>query len=75
MEDLQQIIVNEHIGDLRREAESLRLERDVANRTRDGDGREGSAAGPEPDRQGARVRLGHWLIDVGSAVAGHRQQA
>jgi hypothetical protein len=74
MEDLQQMIVNEHIGDLRREAESIRTERRVNHRTRDGDGGKGSETVPEGDREGARVRLGHWLIGVGIAVAGHRQQ-
>jgi hypothetical protein len=58
MQDLQQIIVNEHIGDLRREAEAQRSERRMRHRTREG------------DSEGARVRLGHWLIGVGTAVAG-----
>jgi hypothetical protein len=67
MEESQQIFVNEHIDDLRREAESLRSERRVRHRTRDGDG-SGTAAHTDP--RGARVRLGHWLIGIGTAVAG-----
>jgi hypothetical protein len=56
MEDLHQMIVNERIGDLRREAESIRIERRVRDGTHTGDG--------------ARVRLGNWLIGVGLAVSG-----
>ena len=66
MEDLRRIVVNEHLADLRREADALRATRRVPYHTRDGD--------PEciegPDDQPARVRLGHWLIGVGIAVAG-----
>ena len=67
MDQFQQIFVNEHIDDLRREAESLRSERRVRHRSRDGDG-SGTAA--QTPRRGARVRLGLWLIGIGSAVAG-----
>lgn len=67
MEESQQIFVNEHIDDLRREAEALRSERRVRHRTRYGDG---SPTTAQADRRGARVRLGHWLIGVGRAVAG-----
>jgi hypothetical protein len=63
MEDLHQMIVNERIGDLRREAESLRIER----RARDGTPADGTRTG-----DGARVRLGNWLIGVGLAVSGSR---
>ncbi len=58
MQDQQMIIVNEHINDLRREAEARRGARRMRHRTRDGDG------------EGARVRIGRWLIGVGLAVAG-----
>ena len=63
MEDLHQMIVNEHIGDLRREAESLRIERRA---------RDGTRAGANATRtgDGPRVRLGNWLIGVGVAVSG-----
>lgn len=71
MDNIQQVIVNEHIEDLRREAESLRAERRMRHPTGDGD-RAGGAANA-PDRP-ARVRLGHWLIGVGMAVAGPRQR-
>ena len=69
MEDLQQIVVGDHIDELYREADALRavrLERD-------------HSPGPLDARPGvpgrnartpARVRVGRWLIGVGSAVAG-----
>lgn len=63
MEDLRQMIVNEHIGDLRREAESLRMER----RARDGTS---ARANGTQVGDGARVRVGNWLISVGVAVSG-----
>lgn len=69
MEDLQKIIVDDHIGRLLREGDALRTERQVraAIHARDGDGQ-----GVEPRRypHAVRVRLGHWLIGVGAAVAG-----
>jgi hypothetical protein len=68
MNEIQQAIVNEHIADLRREAESLRTEQRMRHRTRDG---EGSTEVKAADRHGARVRLGQWLIGVGNAVAGN----
>jgi hypothetical protein len=62
MEDLQLIIVNERIDDLRRDAEASRM-RDA----HDDDDR----AGATPGGVGAaRVRLGVWLIGIGTAVAG-----
>jgi hypothetical protein len=73
MEDnLHQNQVDEHIRGLRNEANRLRAER--ATR----DAREGSttqagptvAGGRAGDHPPARVRLGHWLFDVGVAVAG-----
>jgi hypothetical protein len=68
MEDLQQIIVNDHIGDLQREGDRLRAERDTDRGTvhDHGDG----SLHAHADRGSARVRLGHWLIGVGTAVAG-----
>lgn len=66
MEDLRRIIVNEHVADLRREADALRATRRVPYHTRDGD----PECGEAPDGRPARVRLGQWLIGVGTAVAG-----
>jgi hypothetical protein len=66
MEDIRRIIVNEHVADLRRDADALRVTRRVPNHTRDGD----PACGEAPDGRPARVRLGRWLIGVGTAVAG-----
>jgi hypothetical protein len=63
MEDLQQILVNEHIGDLRRDAAGMRAESRIRNRT--GDAEVVTSRG-----DGARVRVGNWLIGVGTAVAG-----
>ncbi len=62
MEDLQQIIVNERIDDLRRDAE--------ASRMRDAHGEDDRAGAPPGGAWAARVRLGKWLIGVGTAVAG-----
>lgn len=62
MYDLRQIVVNEHLNDLRREAEERRMERTMRHRPRDGES--------EIARAPARVRLGHWLIGVGKSVAG-----
>jgi hypothetical protein len=67
MEDLRRIVINEHLADLRREADALRATRRVPYHTRDGD----PECAEAPDNQPARVRLGHWLIGVGTAVAGH----
>ena len=61
MEDIQKIIVNEHMAEMRHDAEVRRL-------------RDPSRDGPEADGRGgvgtARIRLGAWLIGVGTAVAG-----
>ena len=70
MEDLQQLIVNEHIGDLLREAERLRSERSITDQEKAGDCDDAQALAVRAARHGARVRLGHWLIGVGTAVAG-----
>lgn len=74
MKTLQEFIVSEHIDGLRREAEQLRTERRIRQRTRDDDGtRAGrrAQAGSRP----ARVRLGHWLIGIGLAVSGSAREA
>ena len=70
MRDLQQLIVDDHIGDLRREGEALRAER-----RRSGDHPAERDVGavadtPRPAAIPVRVRFGHWLIGVGAAVAG-----
>ena len=69
MEDLQQIMVSDHIDDLYREGDALRAERLERERSPGPDG-----VRPDvPARDGrapARVRVGRWLIGVGSAVAG-----
>lgn len=71
MNDLQQVIVDDHIADLLREGESLRIERRLGS-IRSGDDDVGATAARGPHRP-ARVRLGNWLIGVGAAVAGDRR--
>ena len=61
MEEIQKILVNEHMAKMRHAAEVRRL-RDPSRDGPDADGRGGVAA--------ARIRLGAWLIGVGTAVAG-----
>jgi hypothetical protein len=68
MEDLRHIIVSDHIGDLRREGDRLRAERTTDRSTVHDHG--GGSLHAHADRGAARVRLGHWLIGVGTAVAG-----
>ena len=69
MEELQRITVNDHIGDLVREGASLRAER-LARESRPPHTGPAVAGGRAGDHPPARVRLGHWLIGVGTAVAG-----
>lgn len=69
MRTLQEFIVNEHIEDLRREAEMLRTERRMRHRSRDGDGPPDPIGDPSR-RRPVRVRLGQWLIGIGMAVSG-----
>ena len=69
MQTLQEFIVNEHIDDLRREAEMLRTERRMRHRTRDDHGSV-TASSTHTGRGSARVRVGHWLIGIGLAVSG-----
>ena len=71
MEELQRISVNDHIGDLLREGSSLRAER-LARENRLPHTGPAVAGGRAGDHPPARVRLGHWLIGVGTAVAGTR---
>jgi hypothetical protein len=62
MEDIQQIIVNQRIDELRHDADARRMRGDRD----DGD----STDAPPGGARAARVRLGQWLIGVGTAVAG-----
>lgn len=62
-EETKRIIVGDHMNELLREGREHRLERELR------DGRASSRASGR-GRGPARVRLGHWLIVVGSAVAG-----
>ena len=67
--NLQQTEIDEHISALRHEGDRLRAERLARERgtTQAGPAVAGGRAGDHPP---ARVRLGRWLIDVGTAVAG-----
>jgi hypothetical protein len=67
MQDLRQIIVNDHIDELRREAEALRTERRIRHASRDGIG---AARAATAEGRATRVRVGRWLISLGAAVAG-----
>ncbi|HEV8546760.1 MAG TPA: hypothetical protein VGQ64_10740 [Candidatus Limnocylindrales bacterium] len=67
-EETKRIIVGDHINELLREGREHRLEHELR------DGRASSRA-PANGRGPARVRLGHWLIGVGSAVAGNTAEA
>ncbi|HEU4920330.1 MAG TPA: hypothetical protein VFT20_11375 [Candidatus Limnocylindrales bacterium] len=80
MDHTQYAIVHERINDLLRDAELLRAERrvrDAGGRSDHDVGRRGSAGNRlngdgrgRAGRRPVRVRLGRWLIGVGSAVAG-----
>jgi hypothetical protein len=59
MEEMQQILVHEHIHELQHEAMALRAER-----ARD------ARATPRGTGSGPRGRVGRWLIGVGEAIAG-----
>jgi hypothetical protein len=59
MEEMQQILVAEHIHELQHEALALRAER-----ARD------ARAAPRGTGPGPRGRLGRWIIGVGLAIAG-----
>ena len=69
MEDPQRINVNDHISDLLREADGRRAER-LARESRQPDTGPAVAGGRAGDHPPARVRLGHWLIHLGTSVAG-----
>jgi hypothetical protein len=69
MDELQKIQLDDRLAALRHEADRLRAERLARERstTQAGPAVAGGRAGDHPP---ARVRLGHLLIDLGSAVAG-----
>jgi hypothetical protein len=66
-EETKRIIVGDHMNDLLREGREHRLEHEL----RAAASARTAATGHGP----ARVRLGHWLIVVGSAVAGTTAEA
>lgn len=68
MNDLQHVIVDDHISDLLREGETLRSERRFRASGAPADDDVGGLA--RVRHRPARVRLGYWLIGVGAAVAG-----
>jgi hypothetical protein len=59
MEQVQQVLVHEHIHELQHEAAALRTERALSAR-----------AAPRGTGSGPRGRIGRWLIGVGLAIAG-----
>ena len=69
MDELQKVQLDERLTALRHEGDRLRAERFARERgtTQAGPAVAGGRAGDHPP---ARVRLGHWLIDIGVAVAG-----
>ena len=69
MDELQKAQLDERLTALRHEGDRLRAERFARERgtTQAGPAVAGGRAGDHPP---ARVRLGHWLIDIGVAVAG-----
>ena len=68
MEDIRRIIVNEHIVDLRRDAEGVAGPPRWAPHITAGMATHRAPRCPTVGRR--RVRLGHWLIGLGTAVAG-----
>jgi hypothetical protein len=69
MDELQRYQLNDRLDALRHEGDRLRAERvaSASGTTQAGPAVAGGRAGDHPP---ARVRLGHWLIDIGFAVAG-----
>jgi hypothetical protein len=59
MEDMQRIVVDDRIRDLRREALGVRAGRRVS-----------LSATPQVTAEGPRARAARWLIGIGRSVAG-----
>jgi hypothetical protein len=71
MELLQRHIVQDHIHDLRREADARRTAQLADGHDERSDEDVGIALRPHAHRASpVRVRFGHWLIGLGAAVAG-----
>ena len=71
MELLQRHIVQDHIRDLRREADARRTAGLADSQDERSDEDVGSALRPHAHRASpVRVRFGHWLIGLGTTVAG-----
>lgn len=68
MDEMQRIIVDDHIAELRRDGDALRADRFVHDHP------EAAPRGPADAGGGrahvARARLGRWLMNLGTAVAG-----
>ena len=62
MIDLQKMLVDEHIAGIQHDAATLRAERE-RDRTR-------AVVPGHAGSDGVRVRIGHWLVAVGEALAG-----
>ena len=71
---IQQSIVEEHLNDLRRDAQALRAERILHGSDREPEDDVGhpTRMSAVQSRRPVRVRLGLWLIGIGNAVAGGR---
>jgi hypothetical protein len=70
MDQLQRHIVQDHILDLRREADARRAARLAHDHDTRSDDDVGSLASTDSHRASpVRVRFGHWLMGVGAAVA------
>lgn len=70
---IQQAIVEEHLDELRRDAELVRAARRLHRASPDSDEDVGAALPPRvTGRRPVRLRLGLWLISLGNAVAGGR---
>jgi hypothetical protein len=69
--ETKQIIIGDHMDNLLREGREHQLEHELRDARRAGEARaHASGSRSAPDHPPARVRLGHWLIGLGSAVAG-----
>ena len=69
--DLQAALVADHLADLARDGAALRAERERDHR-RDHATLGTDASDHRAELAPRRVRLGHWLVAIGEAVAGSR---